>query len=156
MNDVWILIEKTLLDSLWASAQVKPVPDNAKLLSHAAVRGFWKDKVSGDTYEVVNVLRDGRAEIDEFIAFHSADILAVYGWTQGTGVDNDSDVDGYPTIPQGVLDVMKDHVTYDVNGDVVSTTPATFENPNWGHVFLGQKERVFAGEFSLEFSREFF
>jgi len=49
----------------------------------------------------------------------------------------------------------KDHVTYDENGDVVSTTPATIENPNWGHVFLGQSERIFAGGFTNGFSEGF-
>jgi len=54
-----------------------------------------------------------------------------------------------------LLAVMKDHVTYDQDGNPTGSTPATYENPNWGHVRFGQKERIFAGEFSDEFSEDF-
>ena len=113
-----------------------------------AIRGFWKD--SG-TDEVVNVLLS-ESDLATFQTTHAADIAAIYGWVQGTGMDN---LDTFETVPQGVLDLMNNHDVYDINGDLVSSTPPTFNTPNWGHVFLGQKERIFAGEFSNEFAGEF-
>ena len=165
--DAWIVMKKSALETLWQDAHPAPVkpptqiPADAMLLASAAVRGFWKDITdSGTVYEVVNVIKSPD-EIEAFKAAHPGDILAVYGWTQGNGFDNldaqdaESNVIGYPTIPQGVLDVMKDHVTYDENGDVISTTPPTFDTPNWGHVFVGQADRIFAGEFSNEFTGDY-
>jgi len=147
MNEAWVLIDKPLLNSLW--------PDRNGTALDQGVRGYWKDLPDGgDIYEVVNVIDDGT--LDQFLTDNASDIFAVYGWTQGNGLDNSIPADGYPTEPQGVLDVMNDHIVYDEDGNVVSTTPATFDNPNWGHVFLGQSERVFAGEYSLEFSEEYF
>ena len=147
MNEAWVLIDKPLLNSL--------CPDRNGTALDQGVRGYWKDLPDGgDIYEVVNVIDDGT--LDQFLTDNASDIFAVYGWTQGNGLDNSIPADGYPTEPQGVLNVMKDHIVYDEDGNVVSTTPATFDNPNWGHVFLGQSERVFAGEYSLEFSEEYF
>ena len=140
MIEVWLLIDKTALNTLW--------PNRANTALDQAIRGFWKD--SGQ-YEVVNVIDDGT--LDQFMVDHAADISARYDWVQGPGVDALDT--GYPTVPGEIVALMKDHVTSDENGDVVSTTPPTLENPNWGHVFLGQKERIFAGEFSNEFSGEF-
>jgi hypothetical protein len=123
------------------------------LLRKGAVRGFWKDYVdSGTTYEVVNVVRQNTADIEAFRQAHVADIFAIEGWTQSNGFDNlyaqdsESNVIGYPTVPQHLLDVMKDHP---------NAVPATFDNPNFGHSFSGQKERIFAGEFSNEFTGDF-
>ena len=145
--DTWILMDKTLLDSLWATAKGEAPPEALRLLTNG-VRGFWKD--SG-TNEVVNVLGT-KEEIDAFNATYGADISAIYAWEQGPGFDN---LTAYETDPQGVLDLMRDHTLYDASGNPIGTTPATFENPNWGHVFLGQSERIFAGEYSNEFSEEF-
>lgn len=160
MIDAWIVIRKTLLETLWqqshpeldsAGFPLTPIPDNALMLASGAVRGFWKDITdSAIVYETVNVIKSAD-DIEEFNTTHAADILAIYGWSQGSGLDNDIPENGYPTVPQGVLDVMKDHIIEDE-----PPIPPTFDNPNWGHVFVGQKQRVFAGEFSLEFSEEFF
>lgn len=142
MIESWIVIKKTALDSLWAD------PARGVTVLGQAVRGFWKD--SG-TDEVVNVIDDG--SLDQFMIDHASDISARYDWVQGDGLDALDT--GYETIPNEVIALMKDHIVYDENGDVVSTTPATFDTPNWGHVFLGQKERIFAGEFSDEFTGDF-
>ena len=85
--------------------------------------------------------------------YYLSDVPHVFSWTQGDGLDS---LEANQTLPDEVLAVMRDHVTYDENGDVVSTTPATFENPNWGHVFFGQQERIFAGEYSDDFAQEYF
>ena len=150
MIETWILIDKTALNTMWSQSHPTdetPIPDNVKLLNQA-IRGFWKD--SGQ-YEVVNVIDDGT--LDQFMIDHAADIGGRYDWVQGPGVDALDT--GYPTIPAEVLALMKDHVTYDENGDITGTTPATYANPNWRHVFLGQSERIFAGEYSNEFTGEF-
>ena len=139
--DAWIVMDKATLVTLWEQAHPTdetPIPDNVKLLS-GGVRGFWKD-VSGD--EVVNVL-DSVDNINAFQQAHIASVTIIYGWVQGTGHDN---LDVYETIPAGVLALMMDHP---------GSIPATFENPNWGHVFLGQSERIFAGDFSNDFNGDF-
>ena len=140
--DAWILMDKALLDSLWSSAKSDSPPADLRLITDG-VRGFWKD--SG-TDEVVNVLGT-KEEIDTFNATYGADIAVIYAWDQGPGFDN---LVAYGTDPQGVLDLMLDNVD-----DQGTHTPATFENPNWGHVFFGQAERIFAGEFTDEFTQEF-
>jgi len=150
MIESWILIDKTALDVMWAASHPtddSPIPDNVKLLTQA-IRGFWKDSGS---YEVVNVINDGT--IDQFMVDHAADIGGRYDWIQGTG--NDALDTGYETIPAEVLALMKDHKTYDELGNETSSTPPTLTTPNWGHVFLGQKERIFAGGFTNGFSKGF-
>ena len=147
MIESWILIDQTALNTMWSQAHPTdetPIPADVRILNQA-VRGFWKDSGS---YEVVNVIDDGT--LDQFMIDHAAVISARYDWIQGPGVDALDT--GHPTVPNEVLTLMKDHVTYDENGDVVSTTPATESNPNWGHVFLGQSERIFAGAFTNGFS----
>lgn len=113
-----------------------------------AVTGYWKTFPGG--YEVYNVV-GSEAEIQAIIDA-LADTPHVYAWTQGDGMDS---LSAWPTDPENILAVMKDHVTYDENGDVTGTTPATLENPNWGHCFLGQKDRIFAGLFNTDFSGDF-
>ena len=150
MIETWLLIDKTALDTMWADSHPTdetPIPDNVKLLNQA-IRGFWKD--SG-TDEVVNVIDNGLLE--QFMIDHAAVISARYDWVQGPGVDALDT--GYPTIPNEVLALMKDHVTYDEDRNVISTTPATIENPNWGHRFLGQADRIFAGAFTNGFNEGF-
>ena len=75
MIESWIVINKTVLDSLWQGR-------NGTALDQA-VRGFWKD--SG-TDEVVNVIDEGL--LDQFMIDHAADISARYDWTQGPGLDS--------------------------------------------------------------------
>lgn len=158
--DAWIQMEKGALQVLWdlshpdpdGEGNFPPIPAQAKFMQRG-VRGFWKDITVGpDTFEVVNVLKSVD-DIATFEAANASDIRWIYSWVQGNGLDN---LDDYPTIPQDILDVMLDHPIYDVDGNQIGSTPATFANPNWGHNFLGQKTRIFAGEFSTEFSQEFF
>lgn len=143
-NEVLILLDKTLLNTLWAQAHppiTRPpavIPPAAEPFAYAEIRGgavrhSANDLDDGGTiYESVNVSWP-QLEIDDFVTDNAADIFAVYGWTQGNGLDNDGTNPGdYATDAQVLLNIMPDHM------------------------FAGQKERVFAGEFSLEFSREFF
>ena len=140
MIDAWIVINTVALDALVAA--------NDPIATHG-VRGHWAD-ISPN--EVLNVLLDAAA-LTTFVTANTADITAVYSWVQGNGLDNQS---AYPTDPTGVLSLMANNELHDVDGNLISSTPATLEDPNWGHVFLGQPTRVFAGEFSNEFSEEFF
>jgi hypothetical protein len=143
-NEVLILFKKSELEFLWPLAHPpvsRPpavIPPAAEPFAYAEIRGgavrhSANDLDDGGTiYESVNVSWP-QAKIDDFVADNAANIYAVYGWTQGTGLDNDGTNPGdYATDAQVLLNIM----------------------PN--HIFAGQKERVFAGEFSLEFSREFF
>jgi len=142
MIDSWILMDKAALNTLWSN--------RVGTLFQQAIRGYWKDSGS---YEVVNVLAS-EAELDQFMTDHAADVLIRYDWIQGPGYDA-QETSGQ-TVPQGVLDVMKDHIEYDEDGNVISTTPPDFDTPNWGHVFLGQSTRIFAGDFSTDdFNEDF-
>jgi hypothetical protein len=103
-----------------------------------AITGYWLPSGSTEVYNVVGP----QAEIQEIIdALPTTPIT--YSWVQGTGNDN---LDEWQTVPPEVLALMKNHP----NGD-----PATEANPNWGHVFFGQKERIFAGTFDAAFSGAF-
>lgn len=114
-----------------------------------AVTGFWNDYAGGHrVYNVIGVETALKALVNQL---DESDLAQVFAWRQGAGMVSRS------IWPPGanraaVLAVMKDHVTYDVDGNPTGSTPATYENPNWGHVFLGQGTRIFAGGFSLGFS----
>ena len=131
--DAWIIMETNALDTVFTNHKA-----NGGFLNQG-IRGYWKE-VNG--YEVCNVLCN-KSDLDAFVAAHAADISVVYGWSQGDGLDSFD----APTVPQGVLDVMQDHP---------DGSPAIFENPNFGHMFLGQKDRIFAGEFSTDFNEDFY
>jgi hypothetical protein len=119
-----------------------------------APTGFWQTAPNG--HEVFNLTVQNKAEAQAIIDALNADtpdsasILGV--WIQGRRVTDKAD---YPHIPDDVVALMKPHEVYDENGDLVSSTPATQENPNWGHVYQGQGQRFFAGPFSSEFASEF-
>jgi hypothetical protein len=144
--DAWIYC----LPAEWDALGTEEAPFSYAWLQ--GVTGYW---LSSGLYEVYNV----QAEEADITAIVSAlsDVEHVFAWdnagsVSGTGYDN---YDAYPTDPAPILAVMKPHITYDENGDEISSTPATFENPNWGHVFFGQGTRIFAGEFSDEFGTEY-
>lgn len=113
-----------------------------------AITGFWNDL---GIYRVYNLLAT-KEELDQIAAELGVDLYAIYGWVQGSGYDN---IGAYETLPADVLAVMKDNITFDVNGNPTGTTPATYNNPNWGHVFFGQSERIFAGSFNNGFGGGF-
>lgn len=164
ITEAWILMEKTALDAMWAQAHPvdpdTPIPSSARLLRQA-IRGFWKDvQDSGKTYECFNVV----ATHQECADFNAAnDVLAIYMWDQverldDLGLTTESGTIEFPTDPQGVFDVMRDHVTYDEDGNPTGSTPPSFDNPNWGHVFVNSSpgvQRIFAGEYTTEFTGEF-
>jgi len=136
--DCWIVIGS----AAWTAIAAQ-VPPGSRYCYSQAITGFWKQSV----YNVLGT----QAEIQPLL-----DLLGnptCYAWMQGDGLDS---LDQWPTDPSGVLALMKDHVEYDASGNVIGTTPATLDAPNWGHVFLGQAERIFAGDFSNQFSPEFF
>jgi hypothetical protein len=121
-----------------------------------AVTGYWLTAAGG--FEVYNV-QGPIAEVDALVAaLPSTADTDVYAWDYAASgpTGYDSYDTAYPTDPTPILAVMKPHIVYDENGNEVSSTPATFDTPNWGHSFLGQGERIFAGQFSDEFSTEFF
>lgn len=143
LYDVWIVVPQANWDAIAPAEEAEVQPWHRAY--KGAITGFWKTSV----YNVIGYKDAIDALLDELTG-----VTAVYAWTQGTGTDDISE-DGWPTDPAPILALMNENVTYDENGDVVSTTPATYENPKWGHVFLGQQQRIFAGEFSDEFSEEF-
>jgi len=139
--DVWIFAKPAEWDALYT---ITPGPDGDVSIpfsyTHAnAVTGYWKTFPGG--YEVYNVIGEP-AEVQELLD-ELTDVAHVYSWLQGEAVDN---LEAWPTDPTNVLAVMQDHE---------GGAPATLENPNWGHWFLGQTGRIFAGEFSTDFSGEY-
>ena len=125
--DCWVVIKKSVLNSIFTTEPFQ------------GVRGYWKDiTVGGVVYECCNVLAL-KPDLDAFMATYAADIHAVYGWVQGTGLGT-QDV---PTIQQGVLDLLL-------------TPPAADGTTSWGHIFFGQTERQFCGNFSTDFNKDFF
>jgi len=135
--DCWIVIDGAAWDAI-----ADQVPPGSRYCYSQAITGFWQQPV----YNVLGT----QDEIQPLL-----DLLGnptCYAWMQGDGLDS---LDQRPTNPSGVLALMKDHVTYDANGNVTGTTPASIDSPNWGHVFLGQAGRVFAGAFSSGFSEGF-
>lgn len=147
LKDVWIYA----LPAEWEALGADDGEGGVTPFSYAwsqAVTGYW---LSSGPYEVYNV-QATLDQVDEIVN-NLSDVEYVFAWDYGNiGYDS---LDAYPTDPAPILAVMKPHITYDENGDVIDTTPATFENPNWGHVFAGQGQRIFAGDFSDEFSAEY-
>lgn len=144
MKDAWILA----IPSEWEALGTEEAPFSYVWAS--AVTGYWKSSGAEEVYNVVGPEADVQAIID------ALGTPTVYSWDQAasdaTGYDS---LDVWPTDPAPILALMKDHVTYDENGGIISTEPATYENPNWGHVFLGQGQRIFAGDYSDDFSEEY-
>lgn len=125
--DVWIYALPSEWDALILDTAVYT----------GAVTGYWN---SFGAYEVYNTV--GEPEEIQGLLDELTDVARVYAWSQGDGVDS---LNPWPTDPNDILAVMQD----------IDGTPATFENPNWGHVFFGQTQRVFAGDFSNDFSEAF-
>lgn len=147
--EAWIYVKP----AAWA-AIAPPLEGMSKEIWHYSHRngitGFWK--TWNTDYEVYNVI-GSQAALDALITELGAmNVDRVFAWEQGPGFDS---LDEWPTVPDDVLAVMMDHVTYDVDGNPTGATPATMEAPNWGHVFLGQGERIFAGDFNNDFSGDF-
>jgi len=123
---------------------------DAERAVRGARTGFWDTFAGG--YQVYNAHgpREALDEIDAALADSFK-----YIWDSRTGVDA-WNLDGtFNTVPADILAVMKDIITYDQNGNPTGSTPATFAAPNFAHRFAGQEDRIFAGEFSDEFSEEF-
>lgn len=135
----------------WEALDVEPWPHEgfSQYTYSQAKTGFWKSYPGG--YEVYNLLCS-ESELEAIQTALGADLAHSFTWIQGAGLDSPV----AETIPDEVLAVMRDHITYDVDGNQTGSTPATYDNPNWGHVFVDQEQRVFAGEFSTEFTEEFF
>lgn len=148
--DAWIYALPAEWDALYHDTE-DVVGDiltlDARAVYAGAVTGFWKDY---GLYRVYNVLAE--QDVIEEIVSNLSDVHAVYAWTQGDGGDS---LDVYQTLPADLLAVMKNIIVYDKTGTVISDDPPSYTNPNWGHIFFGQKERVFAGAFSDGFNGGF-
>lgn len=151
MIDTWIYAKPFAWDAI-APDEDDPIQEWHHIYADAAT-GHWLPCGGYDVHNVLGSAEQIAAIVATLRAVDPNGVSNVFAWTQGTGVDS---IDPYPTVPADVLAAMRPHVTYGEDGEVVSSTPATLDRPNWGHVFFGQSERVFAGEFSDEFSEEFF
>lgn len=137
--DVWIYAKPASWDAL------APAPEAAKQIWHYpyanAVTGYWKTwNVDYDVYNVIGSQQAVQALLDELEALN---VDRSFAWTQGDGFDS---LDQWPTVRADMLAVMKDH-----EGPVAPT----YANPNWGHVFFGQEQRIFAGDFNGDFNEDF-
>jgi hypothetical protein len=145
--EAWLVMDQAALNVLWAQAHTDNPPENLVLLTNG-IRGYWND-VTPD--EVVNVIGTEQ-EIADFETLVGADLKSIDPWYQGQGVDYNIDVN-WLTDPNRILSLMPDHQ----DDDPPIPVPPTFENPNWTHVFLGQPPdlKIFAGQYSTEFTTEF-
>ena len=125
----------------WNSLEPGSIKESWHYPYRNAVTGFWKSYTGG--FEVYNVIGSEVSIQDLIDEIAPADIAHIFSWVQGTGND---DLDVWPTDPTEILAVMQDHP-----GPVAPT----LENPNWGHVFLGQKTRIFSGSFNSDFNGDF-
>lgn len=138
--DVWVYANSAAWEAL------DPSTDNVdEYVYNNAITGYWNDDSSGFT--LYNV-RATAAQVSEFSTALGADFRIAQIWQQGTGkAARDEDIAAYRTVEAEILDVMK---------ELSPGVPATRNDPNWGHVFFGQIERDFAGNFSNAFSKEFY
>jgi len=139
--EAWIVMDQAALNVLWAQAHTDNPPANLVLLTNG-IRGFWDD-ITPD--EVVNVIGTEQ-ELSDFETLVGADLKSIDAWYQGEGFDYNENI-SWLTDPSRVLSLMPD----------VDGVPPTFANPNWTHVFLGQPPdlKIFAGQYSTEFTTEF-
>lgn len=117
--------------------------------------GEWLDPAPKAAYGVLGTPEEIQALIDE-LELHTPGDAAIHGrWHQGTGMD---DLDN-PHDPADVLALMPDKTLYDQTVDstktLIGTESASFDTPHWGGGFAGQKPRIFAGQFSDQFSEQF-
>lgn len=129
MLDVWIVCTP----AQWAAIEAV-IPESSRYCYENSITGFWRQPV-------FNVLGT-EAEIAPIVTALGSP--PAYAWTQGDGLDS---LNPWPTDPTAVLALMADHA---------DGTAPTLDNPNWGHVFLGQSDRVFAGDFSSDFGGDFY
>jgi len=135
--EAWIVMDQAVLNVLWAAAHTDNPPASLKLLTNG-VRGFWND-IAPD--EVVNVIGTEQ-ELEDFETLLGANLKSIDAWYQGKGFDYNVNP-SWLTDPTRILSLMP--------------TPASFANPNWSHVFLGQPPdlKIYAGQYSTEFTTEF-
>jgi hypothetical protein len=135
--EAWIVMDQAALNVLWAQAHTDNPPENLVLLTNG-IRGFWND-ITPD--EVVNVIGTEQ-ELSDFETLVGVDLKSIDAWYQGEGFDYNINP-SWLTDPTRILSLMP--------------TPASFANPNWSHVFLGQPPdlKIYAGQYSTEFTTEF-
>lgn len=120
------------------------------------VTGFWKPwAIEWQVYNVLGTYQEITTLVEDLEAIDSVSVARRFGWVWRDGHD-DQEHATLETIPADILAVMSDHYEQDENGDIWSITPASYELPNWGHVFFGQGQRVFAGDFNNDFNEDFF
>ena len=142
--DAWIFA----LPAEWEALATEEAPFS---YAHSnAVTGYWKDSGPYRVYNVWGTQEDIQAILDAL-----TDVEHVFAW--GQDKDRFDSLDLWPTDPDVIVSVMKDHVTYDEDGNIVSSVPATKDNPNWGHCFQTEnlKQRLIAGQHSAAFSGAF-
>jgi len=151
MRDTWIYAKPAAWEAINPGVdQPWPHENLSRYNYNTAITGMWDSYPGG--YEVYNVLITPQ-DLEALKVLLGANMAHSFCWIQGTGMDSLDE--GGQTIPAEVLAVMPDHITYDEDGNPTDTTPATYDNPNWRHVFVDQKQRIFAGQFSNQFSRQF-
>lgn len=147
--ETWLYVKP----AAWAAAAPVAEPATKEIWHYPyknAKTGFWNPYLTDyAVYNVIGLQTAIQALIDEL---DPLGIVDAFAWIQGPGFDS---LDQWPTDPTKILAVMKDHVTYDEDGIPTGSIPATQANPNWGHVFLGQYTRIFAGDFNNDFNQDF-
>lgn len=115
----------------------------------AVTDGYWKAQTGYTTISVLGT----QEQIGDLIDYlGAANIYAQWYWHFDGKVDFATE---YTDQQDDILALQEDHVIYDSNGTETSRTPASFENPNWAHMYAGAGTNRFARSVSREFNGEF-
>lgn len=111
---------------------------NGQLVSGEGAGKFWDGTIG---FTVVNCIGT-EAQLDSFYNyFPPTDTLGYWKWGFDGKVDFATEYSGQH---DDILFLHKDHIEYDENGNPISSTPATFDNPNWANDYAGSDQNYFA------------
>lgn len=133
-DTAWVTFLETDEETLKAqNADVAKLRRNGQL-----VTGFWNGTAN---FIVVNCIGE-ESELDSFYNyFPPTDTLGYWKWGFNGKVDFATEYSGQH---DDILFLHKDHIEYDQDGNPISSTPATFDNPNWANDYAGSDQNYFA------------
>ena len=116
-----------------------------------AKTGYWNTHTGKPIYNLIAKAPEFDALMAALEAHTPGAAVYVGKWEQGSGLDELTDWHD----PAEVLAIQKGIQLYDQDGNPAGTQAPTYAVPNFAHSFAGQKERIFAGDFSDDFNEDF-
>ena len=140
LKDTWIACTATVWDA------IAPAEEAPKEIWHYAYdnarKGFVDDFNGKPVYHVLVTTEQREALLTALNTHTPGAAATLSSYEQGTGFD---DLEVYHD-PADVLSVMPDFVTYDQDGNPISTEPASYDKPNPGFVFNWRNAKIIAGD----------